>query len=124
MNNECFNITGAYDIPKGMTVMINHHKIHMSDVIWESPDVFDPNRYLDAEGNLTQTPPGWLPFSAGRRVCLGETIAKPELVTLFAIFLQQFTITPPAGEKADIGLGGNSFGIEPKDYKVVMTPRK
>ena len=96
----------------------------MSDDLWNNPEVFDPTRYLDGDGQMTRTPTGWLPFSAGRRVCLGETIAKPELVTVFATFLQQFRITPPGGEKIDLGLAGTSFGCMPKEHKLVMTSRK
>ena len=115
-------LTGQYEIPKGTAVFINHHNIHMNDDLWMNPEVFDPTRYLDDNGQMTRTPTGWLPFSAGRRVCLGETISKYKLVTVLSIFLHQFKITPPAGETADIGLAGTSFGCEPKQYEIVMTP--
>ena len=86
--------------------------------------MFDPTRFLDEDGNLTPTPPGWIPFSAGRRVCLGETIAKPELLMVLATFLQQFDITKPDGEDVDLNLCGDSFTCKPKPFKIRMKCRK
>ena len=40
-----------------------HQLLHDSD-IWESPDDFRPERFLDATGKVTQ-PKEWIPFSLG-----------------------------------------------------------
>lgn len=63
---------------------------------WESPHMFNPSHFLDAEGKFIVND-AFLPFSAGRRVCLGESLAKMELFLFFACLLQHFRFTPPPG---------------------------
>ena len=86
---------GGYDIPKDTMMMTNLWAIHHDADEWEEPDVFRPERFLDAEGNFSASGPtgfrSYLPFSAGRRVCLGESLAKSELFLVSARLLHQFT---------------------------------
>uniref|UniRef100_A0A672IXS0 Cytochrome P450 2K1-like n=1 Tax=Salarias fasciatus TaxID=181472 RepID=A0A672IXS0_SALFA len=63
---------------------------------WESPYMFNPSHFLDAEGKFILRD-AFLPFSAGRRACLGEGLAKMELFLFFTCLLQRFRFTPPAG---------------------------
>uniref|UniRef100_A0A672IV38 Cytochrome P450 2K1-like n=1 Tax=Salarias fasciatus TaxID=181472 RepID=A0A672IV38_SALFA len=63
---------------------------------WESPHTFNPSHFLDAEGKFISSD-AFLPFSAGRRACLGESLAKMELFLFFTCLLQRFRFTPPAG---------------------------
>jgi cytochrome P450 len=46
---------------------------------------------LDADGKLRKIDE-FVPFSVGRRVCLGETLAKTELFLFFANFLQRYEV--------------------------------
>ena len=71
----------GYSIPKGTTVLMNVWSLHHDPEIWDEPEVFRPERFLDEEGNFV--PPKadrFLPFSAGRRVCMGEPLARIELL--------------------------------------------
>ncbi|CAN9505273.1 unnamed protein product [Ophioblennius macclurei] len=63
---------------------------------WESPHTFNPSHFLDAEGKFVARD-AFLPFSAGRRVCLGESLARMELFLMFTWLLQRFSFTPPPG---------------------------
>lgn len=117
--------TGGYDIPKGTTVLINYWALHHDPKQWPDPTKFDPSRYLDGNGKLESTKPAsWLPFSAGRRNCLGETLAKPEILLMCANLLQRFDIRLPEGVKPHLEHNLKGFGIElPMDYKIVVKER-
>ncbi|XP_022341319.2 steroid 17-alpha-hydroxylase/17,20 lyase-like [Crassostrea virginica] len=121
----CDSKVGGYDVPKGTTVLINHWALHHDPKRWEDPDKFDPTRYLDENGKQNPTkPPSWLPFSAGRRVCLGEMLAKPEILLMCANLLKRFDIRLPEGVKPNLEHNLLGFGIElPTDYKIVVTER-
>ena len=120
----CF-ISGGYDIPKGTTVFINHWALHNDNVFWKNAAKFDPNRFLDSEGKMDKKPENWLPFSAGRRVCLGEPVARTELLLIATNLLQTFEFKAPPGEKIVLSPTLEFTGSEvPSDYKVVIKQRK
>ena len=121
--NLLFSSSGGYNLPKGTNVLINHWALHHDPNKWENVSEFRPERYLE-NGKLGPKPESWLPFSAGRRVCLGEIVAKPELLFIFACLMQRFRWSMPNGEKADLSPTGNMFKIEPKDHKLVIIDRK
>jgi len=88
----------GYTIPKGTTVLANLWSLHHDPEIWDDPDAFRPERFLDDEGNFV--PPKadrFLPFSAGRRVCLGESLARLELFLVLARLLHSFKFENPPG---------------------------
>lgn len=118
-----FYVIGGYDVPKDTTVLINHWALHHDSKAWENVNEFIPERFLE-KGKMGPKPENWLPFSAGRRVCLGESVAKPELHLLFASLMQRFTWRIPEGEKVDLTPDGNSFFFTPKPQKLVVEDRK
>ncbi|XP_066282971.1 cytochrome P450 2U1-like [Branchiostoma lanceolatum] len=87
----------GYDIPKGTQVLPNLYSLHMDPAYWPDPDRFDPERFLDAEGNVINKPDSYLPFGGGRRGCLGEKLARMELFLFFSTLLQSFTFKTPEG---------------------------
>uniref|UniRef100_A0A2D4I3Y1 Cytochrome P450 n=2 Tax=Micrurus lemniscatus lemniscatus TaxID=129467 RepID=A0A2D4I3Y1_MICLE len=67
---------------------------------WEKPHEFYPEHFLDSEGKFVKRA-AFMPFSAGRRVCAGENLAKMELFLFFTNLLQRFTFQPPSGTSKD-----------------------
>ena len=119
-----FTFKGGYDIPKDTMVIINHWALHCDPNYWKDVDKFDPTRYLDTNGKLSSKPESWLPFSMGRRVCLGESVAKPELHLIFSCILQRFKISLAEGTNPVIELAGSDAAIQPANFKITVTERK
>ena len=88
----------GYNIPKGTTVLVNLWSLHHDPEIWDDPNEFKPERFLDDNG-LFQTPKAGvlLPFSGGRRVCLGESLARMQLFLVLARLLHSFKFENPPG---------------------------
>ncbi|XP_066573706.1 cytochrome P450 2K1 [Amia ocellicauda] len=86
----------GYRIPKGTPVIPLLTSVLFDKNHWETPHKFNPQHFLDAQGKFVKRE-AFMPFSAGRRVCLGETLAKMELFLFFTLFLQRFKFSLPPG---------------------------
>ncbi|XP_038612281.1 cytochrome P450 2D14 [Tachyglossus aculeatus] len=84
----------GFFIPKGTLLIANLSSVLKDDTVWEKPHQFYPEHFLDPEGRFVKQE-AFLPFSAGRRVCLGEPLARMELFLFFTCLLQRFAFRPP-----------------------------
>ena len=66
----------GYRVPKDTVVVPNLMAVHMDPSCWEDPTKFNPHRHIDGDGQVVTNSVNFLPFSAGRRVCAGEALAK------------------------------------------------
>nr|XP_040041230.1 cytochrome P450 2J6-like [Gasterosteus aculeatus aculeatus] len=112
---------GGYTIPKGVTIIPNLTSVLFDKNEWETPDTFNPGHFLNAEGKFVKSA-AFIPFSAGKRLCLGENLAKMELFLFFTSFMQRFTFSMPPGVKPVMDF---RFGITlaPFPYEVCVTSR-
>ncbi|XP_066282039.1 cytochrome P450 2U1-like [Branchiostoma lanceolatum] len=113
----------GYDIPAHTQVWVNLWSVHMDPAYWSHPDTFDPSRFLDDNGRV-KVPEAFMPFSTGRRICLGEQLAKMELFLFLASLLQQFTFKLPEGAPKPDMSGVIGATISPRPYKIQAVYRK
>ncbi|XP_078621645.1 cytochrome P450 2D4-like isoform X2 [Branchiostoma floridae x Branchiostoma japonicum] len=112
-----------YDIPEGTQVLMNMYSLHTDPAYWPDPDRFDPERFLDAEGNVISKPESFMPFGGGRRVCLGEQLARMELFLFFSTLLQSFTFKTPEGAPAPCADGIFRMTLTPHPFELCAIPR-
>ncbi|XP_041647350.1 cytochrome P450 2J4-like [Cheilinus undulatus] len=111
---------GGYTIPKGITVIPNLTSVLYDKNEWETPFTFNPGHFLNKEGKFVK-PAAFLPFSAGKRLCPGEGLAKMELFLFFTSFMQHFTFSMPPGTKPDMNFNF-SIVLSPHKYNICATP--
>ncbi|XP_053548923.1 steroid 17-alpha-hydroxylase/17,20 lyase [Bombina bombina] len=110
---------GEYTIPKEARVVINLWSLHHDEKEWETPEMFNPDRFLDENGNRVYSPsPSYLPFGAGVRVCLGEALAKMEIFLFLSWILQRFTLEVPEGDSLPDLEGKFGVVLQMKMFKV------
>ncbi|NWS71196.1 CP2J2 protein, partial [Crotophaga sulcirostris] len=73
---------------QGTTLMTSLTSIMFDKNVWETPDTFNPEHFL--ENGQYRRREAFLPFSAGRRACPGEQLARTELFIFFTALLQKF----------------------------------
>ncbi|KAJ1096220.1 hypothetical protein NDU88_001363 [Pleurodeles waltl] len=114
----------GYCIPKGTEVMPLLISVLYDKTQWATPYEFNPQHFLDANGRFVKKD-AFLPFSIGRRACVGESLAKMELFLFFAGLLQKFTFhAPPGVAEADLDLTEDvGFTLTPKPHGVCAVPR-
>ena len=115
-NTEC----NGHKIPAGAQVWYNVWSLHYTGKEWKEPHCFKPERFLDEEGRLMRTTDqSFLPFGAGRRVCIGEALARMELFVFLSNILYRYDILPDS----DLPDLDGEFGValKPKPFKIKLT---
>ncbi|NWS16813.1 CP2D3 protein, partial [Pachyramphus minor] len=112
----------GFFIPKGTTVITNLSSVLKDETVWEKPNEFYPEHFLDANGQFVK-PDAFMPFSAGRRVCLGEQLARMELFLFFTTLLQKFTFVLPEDQLRPREDGRFALTNSPHPYLLQAVPR-
>uniref|UniRef100_A0A8C3TYS1 Cytochrome P450 n=1 Tax=Catharus ustulatus TaxID=91951 RepID=A0A8C3TYS1_CATUS len=110
----------GYFIPKGTVIMTNLTSLMFDKNEWKTPEHFNPEHFLK-DGKFSKNE-NFIPFSLGKRSCLGELLARSELFLFFTSLLQKFTFQAPPDTKLSLQ---SMMGITlaPKPYKICAVPR-
>uniref|UniRef100_A0A8C3TZQ2 CP2J2 protein n=1 Tax=Catharus ustulatus TaxID=91951 RepID=A0A8C3TZQ2_CATUS len=110
----------GYFIPKGTVIMTNLTSLMFDKNEWKTPEHFNPEHFLK-DGKFWKNE-NFIPFSLGKRSCLGELLARSELFLFFTSLLQKFTFQAPPDTKLSLQ---TMMGITlaPKPYKICAVPR-
>nr|XP_020016190.1 cytochrome P450 2J2-like [Castor canadensis] len=110
----------GYHLPKGTMILTNLTALHRDPKEWATPDTFNPEHFL--ENGQFKKKESFLPFSMGKRACLGEQLAKSELFIFFTYLLQKFTFKPLKNEKLSLRFRVG-LTISPDTYHICAVPR-
>merc|ERR1712066_226554 len=132
---RCANIipTGVQHV-NSKDVVVNGHTIPAFTLIqpilteilkgdhWRDGTSFNPERFIDDEGKVTKDD-HFIPFSIGKGVCLGETLAKAELFLFFSNILHNYNLSPEIEGDMPSEDYSPGFTILPKPFKVKLSAR-
>ncbi|XP_065776121.1 cytochrome P450 2C21-like isoform X2 [Muntiacus reevesi] len=111
-----------YLIPKGTTILTSLTSVLHDGKEFPNPEQFDPGHFLDKSGNFKKSD-YFMAFSAGKRVCVGEGLARMELFLLLVSILQHFTLKPLVDPKnIDTTPLLKGSGSIPHFYEVCFIP--
>uniref|UniRef100_A0A3Q0S8L7 Cytochrome P450, family 1, subfamily C, polypeptide 2 n=1 Tax=Amphilophus citrinellus TaxID=61819 RepID=A0A3Q0S8L7_AMPCI len=111
------------NIPKDTVVFINQWSVNHDPLMWKDPHIFDPSRFIDENGSLNKDlTNNVLIFSAGKRRCIGDQIAKVEIFLFSAFLLHQCSFEKCPDEDFSLNC---TYGLtlKPLDYKITARPR-
>lgn len=82
---------GGFYVPAGTVIAICIYTLHRHPAYWESPDIFDPERFTP-ERSAGRNKHVYMPFSIGPRQCIGNTFALLEAGLILARIAQHFEL--------------------------------
>ncbi|XP_035519586.1 cytochrome P450 26B1 [Morone saxatilis] len=78
---QTFELDG-YQIPKGWSVMYSIRDTHETAAVFQSPELFDPDRFGPDREESRSSRFSYVPFGGGVRSCIGKELAQIILKTL------------------------------------------
>ncbi|KAF4090604.1 hypothetical protein AMELA_G00053130 [Ameiurus melas] len=111
----------GYPIPKGTVVFINQWSLNHDPKKWDQPEIFNPLRFLDEDGELNKDKTGnVLIYSMGKRRCIGEELSKMQLFLFTTLLTHQCHFTVEKQPAMDCMYG---LTLKPNPFKVAVTLR-
>ena len=86
----------GHEVKAGDIVSIWPWLLHRHQLLWDEPDVFDPDRWLEAN-RAGRHRFQYIPFGGGPRVCVGARFATVEALTVLACWLAEWRFAPVPG---------------------------
>ncbi|SEF33333.1 Cytochrome P450 [Amycolatopsis pretoriensis] len=89
---------GGYHVPAGSDVVVVPYTLHRHPDFWTDPERFDPGRFDAA--NPAGRPPryAYIPFGAGPRFCIGNSLGVMEAVFVLAMAARDLELRKVAGK--------------------------
>ena len=89
---------------------------------WGDPEVYRPERFIGANGKYVKD--DWMiNFGLGKRICLGESLARSVVFLYIATFLQEFTFSIPEGDPKPSTYPVPGFTTCPQKYRMEVKQR-
>ncbi|ADZ93295.1 cytochrome P450 [Marinomonas mediterranea] len=93
----------GYFVAKGTPLIVNNYGMTRDEALWENPDEFIPERFLEADGTFSKKQQAKsFPFGIGQRRCLGELFGKFLINTLFTHLAHRFEFSLPNNEPINL----------------------
>lgn len=84
-----YSVAG-YDLPRGVQLALAAAMTHFDPRLFDRPDAFLPERFLDARPETYS----WIPFGGGIRRCIGATFAHMEMDVVLRTLLARVELLP------------------------------
>lgn len=72
------DVLAGYEIPAGSDLLLSPYLVHRHAQFWSDPEAFRPERFAE-DPDLGRARCAYIPFGAGARHCIGETLALYEM---------------------------------------------
>lgn len=100
----------GYELREGTYAGIATYALHMNPNIWENPEKFQPERFIEND----YSPHEYVPFGGGTKKCLGYGFALFEMKSVLFKLYRHTKIHMESGDAVDAAIQGITLGPKQK----------
>jgi cytochrome P450 len=108
----------------GTTVMPNLWACHMDVNYFTDPHTFRPDRFLNTDGSLRSHVDGFVPFSIGKRQCVGDQFSKVCMFQLITSIIWQYRLRFDEYEPMPSLQPRFGLILDPEKYRIIFEKRQ
>ncbi|XP_069672824.1 cytochrome P450 307a1 [Periplaneta americana] len=109
----------GYAVDKGTMVFLNNYELNSSEKCWEAPFEFRPERFV-VDGKVNK-PEYFIPFSTGKRTCIGQRLVQGFAFIMLASILQNYDVS--CSDPASIRTYPACVAVPADTFSLSFTPR-
>lgn len=110
----------GYPVQKGTTVFLNNYELNVGEAYWCNPAEFRPERFISATNTVVK-PQHFIPFSTGKRTCIGQRLVQSFCFTLIATLLGRYDVSTSKPEAVKTYTA--CVALPPDAFSLRFTPR-
>lgn len=133
--STCDTEVGGYTIPKDTTVFLNNYNLNLGEEYWgEDAMEFKPERFIvteriegggdDKSVMRVKRPDYFIPFSTGKRTCIGQKLVQGFAFVVVAMILNKYNVSGPPNVKVRSTIQPSCLALPPECFNLVLTHRK
>lgn len=107
---------GGHRVRRGTVVIASIAGLHRAPVWGEDPDQFRPARFLSKDWPRR----AFMPFGAGRHLCIGSDFANVEMAIALAMILQRYRLHTPT----TVAAKARVTQVPDRPVRLFLTPRE
>lgn len=111
-----FDLAGQIPVARGTMILVAPYFLHRDARFWPDPETFDPDRFTP-EAKAGRSKFAYLPFSFGKRGCIGEPFAWAEGVLALATIARRWRLelhgAPPDAHGSVTLRPSSTLGMKP-----------
>lgn len=112
---------GIFKVKKGNVLAVSPYITHRDPRYWKNPEEFIPERFLEGDPLFNKAPKNtFIPFSIGRRNCIGSRFALLEMANFTINFIQKYRVTT---NQKNVGVKGFVTLKSDKPIKISISSR-
>lgn len=95
----------------------------MDPELFKDPEVFNPERFINANGQYEKSDHVHF-FGFGKRRCVGEKLGRTEMFLFFSVLLQKFKFKKAHHDQVLDFTPKPGLAFHPKPFEVIVEPRQ
>lgn len=99
------------------------YSVHYNPDYFPEPHKFKPSRFLESDGITPKRDEHLIPFGMGKRMCLGESLARMEIFLILSSLLQRYRFSVPENREPPTLKARRGATLTPYPYECKIEHR-